>query len=252
MAFQLQQQLNHWYRHPANQPLLEMQAQVLATAMKEVFGLYLVQLGAPWPCNLLTETKVNLQVLCERMPVRMEGMASVVADLDYLPFGREAVDVFVLPHTLEVVEDPYHLLRQVDRMLVLDGHVVIVGMNPWNWKNQRQRLLGSARQVFRQAHLIRMHRLIDWLNLLGYEIRFAQHTALNMGTGWGERLEYVLEKAGVHPGRFYFIVAQKRSVPLTPVGLNWKLANWLPINKGAWVPSRRLGHQRQETKHETG
>jgi len=49
-----------------------------------------------------------------------------------------------------------------------------------------------------------------------------------------ERLDYLLEKSALHPGRLYGIVAQKRSVPLTPSGLNWKLANWLPINKGSW------------------
>lgn len=246
MVFQFKRVLNHWYRQSAQAVLLEQEEEILKVAMMSVFGPFLVQLGAPWPRDLLTHSKVGLRVLCEGTPTRIEGMEPVVADLDYLPFDRESVDVFVLPHTLETVEDPYHLLRQVDSMLVLDGHVVIVGFNPISWQNLRQRWMGRQRKMFRQAHFIRMYRVVDWLNVLGYDIRFAQHAALKWlpEQGWGERLEYALEKTGIHPGRFYCIVAQKRSIPLTPSGLNWKLANWLPINKGAWVPSRRLRHER--------
>ena len=253
MAFQLQAFLNHWYRHPGHQAYLAAQQSLLSEALGQVFGLYLVQLGAPWPENLLNACRVDTHILCENTPVRIEGMDTVVADVDYLPFARESVDAVVLPHTLEAVDDPYHLLRQVDRILVLDGHVIIVGFNPISPANWRLRWLGRDRSAFSQLNWLSMHRVVDWLNLLGYEIKLAQHTP----SGWlpqrfpkrAEQLDYLLEKSALHPGRFYGIVAQKRSVPLTPSGLNWKLANWLPINKGAWVPTRRILHR---SMHEKG
>ncbi|WP_294948195.1 methyltransferase domain-containing protein [Sulfurivirga sp.] len=247
MAFQWQAFLNHWYRHGGNRAALSAVEALLADQVTHLFGFYLVQLGAPWPHDVFEHSPIDTRVLCAERPQRFDDMETVVADLDYLPFGRESLDAVVLPHTLEAVDDPYHLLRQVDNMLVLDGHVIIVGFNPLSLRNQRLRWFGRDRAVFRRANWLRMHRVIDWLNLLGYEIKLAQHTLIRRPTGSNvprvqERLEYALEKGALHPGRLYAIVAQKRSAPLTPVGLNWKLANWLPVNKGAWVPSRRVGH----------
>ncbi len=253
MAFHLQAFLKAWYAQAPQRRLLQAQQALLDECLPSIFGLYLLQLGAPWPREMLRASRIDTRVLCEREPVRMAGMDTVVADMNYLPFGRESVDAVVLPHTLEVVDDPYHLLRQVDRMLVLDGHVIITGFNPNSPANWRLRWTGADRARFRQLNWLRMHRVVDWLNLLGYEIRLAQHTP----SGWlpqrwsdsAERLDYLLEKGALHPGRFYAIVAQKRSVPLTPSGLNWKLANWLPVNKGGWVPTRRILHR---SVHEEG
>ncbi|HIQ39944.1 MAG TPA: methyltransferase domain-containing protein [Sulfurivirga caldicuralii] len=247
MAFQLQALLNHWYRRPGQQALLGAQKALLDEALTQIFGFYLVQLGAPWPEDLLRTSRIDTRIVCERAPVRIDGMDTVVADVDYLPFSRESVDAVVLPHTLEAVDDPYHLLRQVDRILVLDGHVIITGFNPNSPANWRIRWFGRERKTFARLHWLRMHRVVDWLNLMGYEIKLAQH----IPSAWlpqrfskqAERLDYLLEKSALHPGRLYGIVAQKRSVPLTPSGLNWKLANWLPINKGSWVPTRRILHR---------
>ncbi len=258
MQFQFQQFLNHWYRQPRLRGLLDVQAALLQTGLERAFGYYLVQLGAPWPDSPATRVKVSTHVLVEGQPRKASGFDTVVADFDLLPFGRESVDVAVLPHTLETISDPYHLLRQVDRMLVLDGHVAICGFNPFSLANQRLRHFGRDKARFKAANWIGMHRVVDWLNLLGYEIILAQHTPLGWlpegrdegrWSRWKEQLEYGLEKTHLHSGRFYCVVAQKRSVPLNPTRLDWKLANWLPINKGAWVPSRRLQHR---SVHEKG
>lgn len=257
MQFHFQQYLNHWYRQPRLRPLIDAQAALLRNGLERAFGYYLVQLGAPWPDSPAAEVKVSTHVLVEARAHKQPPFETVVADFDQLPFARESVDVAVLPHSLETVSDPYHLLRQVDRMLVLDGYVGICGFNPFSLSNQRLRRVGRDRAVFRSANWIGMHRVVDWLNLLGYEIILAQHTALgwlpdgregSRWSAWRERLEYGLEKTHLHTGRFYCVVAQKRSVPLTPTPLDWKLANWLPINKGAWVPSRRLQHRSAHEK----
>jgi len=252
MQFQFQQSLNHWYRQPRLRGLLDAQAALLRLGLQRAFGYYLVQLGSPWPASAAVEVRVGMHVLVDGQTQHMEGFDTVVADFDRLPFARESIDVAVLPHTLETVSDPYHLLRQVDSMLVLDGHVAICGFNPFNFANLRLRLVGRERALFRAANWIGMHRVVDWLNLLGYEIVLAQHTPLEWlpegrregrWARWKERLEFGLEKAHMHSGRFYCVVAQKRSVPLNPTRLDWKLANWLPINRGAWVPTRRLQHR---------
>ena len=44
----------------------------------------------------------------------------------------------VLPHTLELSADPHHVLREVERVLVPEGRVVISGFNPNSWWGWRQ------------------------------------------------------------------------------------------------------------------
>jgi len=37
-----------------------------------------------------------------------------------------------MPHTLEFTNDPHQVLREVDRVLIPEGHVVILAFNPWS------------------------------------------------------------------------------------------------------------------------
>jgi ubiquinone/menaquinone biosynthesis C-methylase UbiE len=51
----------------------------------------------------------------------------------------------VLPHTLEFSADPHHVLREVERVLVPEGRVVISGFNPaslWGLRQGRSRFWG--------------------------------------------------------------------------------------------------------------
>jgi hypothetical protein len=45
----------------------------------------------------------------------------------------------VLPHALELARDPHHALREVERVLVPEGRVVISGFNPASLWGLRQR-----------------------------------------------------------------------------------------------------------------
>jgi ubiquinone/menaquinone biosynthesis C-methylase UbiE len=73
-------------------------------------------------------------------------------DFDALPFDSASLDLVVLPHTLELASDPHQTLREVERVLVPEGRVVIVGFNPASLWGLRQGLgrvrlgLGIGRQ----------------------------------------------------------------------------------------------------------
>ena len=61
-------------------------------------------------------------------------------DFDALPFDSASLDLVVLPHALELARDPHLALREVERVLVPEGRVVIVGFNPASLWGVRQRL----------------------------------------------------------------------------------------------------------------
>lgn len=260
MSIQFQQFLQRWFLTPAGQALLKQEKNLLERALPNLFGFYLVQLGAayPPPDSLLDQSRVKVKVLLDEEQTVYPQLYFVQGDLDYLPFQKEGVDVVFMPHTLETVEDPYHLLRQVDRILVPEGHVVITGFNPLGCAVLRQRMW-KGENGFKQAHLMKMERIVDWLNLLGYDIEMAEYSQVTC-FGWGEegeesfsfkmmeKLEQGLDKLGMNLGNIYCVVGRKRVDSPKPVGLNWRLANWLPVNKGVGLSTNRTQEQHFDKK----
>ena len=101
-------------------------------------------------------------------------------DFDALPFANQSLDLIVLPHTLEMTRDPHQALREVERVLMPEGRVVIVGFNPTSLWGLRQRLghvrrglgLGRGKPLFlpSEGEFIGYWRLRDWLRLLSFEV----------------------------------------------------------------------------------
>ena len=86
-----------------------------------------------------------------------------------LPVVSASVDLVLLPHVLEFSENPHQILREVERVLVPDGHLVLTCFNPmslWGIRNTFTRL-DSYPWSGRFIHLL---RLKDWLALLGFEM----------------------------------------------------------------------------------
>lgn len=239
--------LREWFETPVGAGLLTQERALLDKELAHLFGYFLLQLGQVSNQSLLTQSRVKTKLVLDDEIVSAGEAGLVLADLDFLPIQSESVDVVVLPHTLEAVSDPYHLVRQVDATLMPEGRLVITGFNAYGCALLRARF-GRTRQTFKQAHFINMHRVIDWLNLLGYDIQVAQHGPIscfgkrqNTIDSWFwsmiERFERGLERWGVHLGNVYIVVAKKRVMTPKPVGLDWRLANWLPLRKGRAVAS---------------
>ena len=64
---------------------------------------------------------------------------ALACDFSALPFPANSLDLVVLPHTLELHADPHATLREVERVLVPEGRVVICGVNPVSLWGLRQR-----------------------------------------------------------------------------------------------------------------
>ncbi len=130
----------------------------------DVFGYNALQLGLP-QCKFLAQNRIPL-----RQMVADQGRVDVVADLRQLPFAAHSVDLVVMAHVLEFHAHPHQILREVERILIPEGVLLITGFNPLSIWGLRQQLLARHSQDFPwSGHYLSVPRLKDWLQLLGFE-----------------------------------------------------------------------------------
>ena len=145
---------------------------------------------------------------------------------EQLPFDTKSVSLVVLPHVLEFSDYPHQILREVDRVLVPEGHLVILGFNPLS--------LWGLVSVFRRNRMpwngrfSTLARIKDWLQLLNFELmagKMIYHRPPVQSERIRGRLGF-LENAGDRwwplGAAVYAVAARKREIGVTPLHPAWK------------------------------
>ncbi len=213
-----------WYQGPLGQELAVLEQSLLDDLLTGLFGYHLVQCG-PWAnAAAARASRITHRLIAQGEP--QAGVALVTA-LDELPFAADSVDVLLLPHTLEFEPHPHQVLREVERVLVAEGHVVILGFNPLSlWGLVR--LLARGRGAPWNGRFYTTTRVRDWLELLGLTVSIQRQIFFRPPwprRGVLRRLQ-PLERWGARAwplcGGVYAIVAQKRVSTLTPLRARWR------------------------------
>ena len=163
--------LDDWFQGPLGVRVLREEAALATLALDTVFGFELLQVGAWGPArHLLAGARTQHTTLVA--PELTPGV-TLCAPLDTLPFRSDSIDAILLPHTLELVEDPYAVLREAERVLTGEGCLMICGFNPFSGWGAR-RLFGRyfGRRAFppRTERMLSERRLRDWVALLGFDV----------------------------------------------------------------------------------
>ena len=165
------------------------------------------------------------------------GRVGVITDFSALPFAEHSLDLVVLPHSLELSPDPHATLREVERVLVPEGKVVISCFNPaslWGLHQLRARLtrrMGFGELFLPEAgEFLGQRRLRDWLRLLSFEVESARFGCYRPAVRSDRLLARFawMDRAGARwwPifGAVYFLVAVKRVRGMRLLGAAWKAA----------------------------
>jgi len=229
--------LDDWFKGPLGARVLREEAALATLALDTVFGFELLQVGAWGPArHLLTGARTQHTTLLA--PELTPGV-TLCAPLDTLPFRSDSIDAILLPHTLELVEDPYAVLREAERVLTGEGCLMICGFNPFSgW---------GARRVFRQyfgrrafppytRRMLSERRLRDWVALLGFDVD-SVHGYLGFLPMKGGLSE-------VHPRRplsagAYLLKARKRVSTLTLIRPRRRVRQRVLV--GAAEPTNKVG-----------
>jgi SAM-dependent methyltransferase len=241
--------IDPWLQTPPGGYLLAWEQEQLDRVVSDVFGYHAIQLGWPRVQGLRTN-RMPHRWLVSDVPLQTHEAAdaqavtdttrepqavAVLSDYDALPFATQSIDLVVLPHTLELARDAHHTLREVERVLVPEGRVVILGLNPSSLWGLRQRTGHLTRRFgFGSLFLpdagefIGYRRLRDWLRLLSFEVeagRFGCYRPPLQSPNWLERLAW-MDKTGDRwwpvLGAVYLLVAVKRVRGMRLIGPAWK------------------------------
>ncbi|MBV8124792.1 MAG: class I SAM-dependent methyltransferase [Burkholderiaceae bacterium] len=226
-----------WFQTPPGRYLLEWEQARLDETVADLFGFHALQLGLPELRGLQTNRMPHRWLALETGE-GLEAPLQAVAlrcQFDALPFESGSLDLVVLPHVLELADDPHFTLREVERVLRPEGRVVILGLNPVSLWGLRQNLGHLRRQMFsrrrsdlflpRAGEFLGYWRLRDWLRLLSFDIeqaRFGCYEPPLRSEAWLARwrwMEGVGERWWPVLGAVYFMVAVKRVHGMRLVGL---------------------------------
>jgi SAM-dependent methyltransferase len=201
--------MDEWMHTPLGRYLIEREHRYFDRAVADIFGYNAFQVGMP-QIELLRASRIPLR--CRVAPC---GAVDLRADFHDLAVASNSTDLVLLPHVLEFAQHPHQILREVARVLMPEGQVVISGFNPfslWGWRGVFHR----GQDFPWRGRFIPLMRVKDWLALLGFEIiggEMACYAPPSRQQKWLERFGF-MESAGDRwwpiAGGVYFLQAVKR------------------------------------------
>jgi len=221
--------MHDWFLTPLGSYIRHWEETHFQSMTVDIFGFHAVQLGFP-EIGALDESRMPYRWLtgshCEESTVNPASLTkstppvniAVIHNFRELPFASQSVDLVVLPHVLEFSEYPHQILREVERILIPEGHVIISGFNPaslWGLRQAFGNLTGSH-FLPQAAEFFSLHRIKDWLKLLNLETNrghFGCYLPPCKTVAWQKRFAF-MEKSGdrwwPYCGAVYIVQAIKR------------------------------------------
>jgi len=193
------EQCASWYQTLTGQAALYSTKELCTKTMSEIFGYYAIQIGMlSKECDFLKDSRINASY----------SLAS--------------------PENLLELK----VLREIDRVLVPEGHCILIGLNPYSLSNINRSVIPNLKKKQETYKMRSAARVKDWFSLLGFEVLDINYTgfrpALNNqrifnSLKWIDRLG---EYAGPMLGSMYIVHAKKQVVAMRPNKKVWRFLKY--------------------------
>jgi len=212
--------IGSWSQLPHGECLLKQTQYRIDHTISRCFGYHLLKLG-----QLSSQLSTSQSPIIHQINCAPSGKdIGLLADLHLLPIQDSSIDLCILAHELDFSSDPHQLLREIDRVLTLDGTLIISGYNPISLFGLRSLLTPKNPHT---ARLFLPNRVLDWLHLLGFEIQQKQQfdfLSCNLNNKFMNCVESVGQRFMPYFCSTYFIVAKKQSIPMTRIKSPFKFS----------------------------
>ncbi len=228
---ELIKELEQWHQTPLGRELLAQERCALEQLLPGLFGYYLLHIGYTDQMDeTLAGSRVRSLVALTATTAASSGTLRVTGEAENLPFASDSIDLVVLSHALDFSSDPHRLLREVERVLIPEGKLIILGFNSLSLWGLRRLFHLRRRNIPWCGRFLSLSRLDDWLSLLGFDVLQVkrvmftpplQHGGVIRRLALFERLgaRYWPMLAGA-----YGVQAVKRVSTLTPIVPAWSYA----------------------------
>jgi len=217
--------INSWYEQPLGICLSELENIELTQTLKHCFGQYLLQIGGLAMLPAIKTSAIQHRLIVNNNINQNSSTNFLQASYDALPIQNESVNTIIHWHSLETVSDPKFVLAESWRALALDGHLIIIGFNPWSLWGLKH--LFNSKDFPWNLHFHSAHLICKWVSSVGGEIINAKSLFFRPPLANKQLLENLqwLEIAGLwlwpYMGGVFFLDIQKKTIPVTPIKLTW-------------------------------
>ena len=209
-----------WFKSPLGQYLLALEYDYINPVVMDTFGFYAIQMGN-FDIDFLDQSRIqNKFSLNSNHP-------DLMTSNEALPFDEASVDLLIAPHILEQMIEPYELLKEIHRVLMPEGRLIITGFNPvslWGIK----RLLSFDIDYPWNTKFISLSKIKEWLPIVGLEMvegKMGCYVPPIQQESWLRKI-HTIEKLGDRwwpmLGGFYSLVIQKRVHGMNAIQPLWK------------------------------
>jgi SAM-dependent methyltransferase len=215
------QNLSDWFKTPLGAYVLEREQAYFDEVVADIFGFNALQYG------LVEHDFLRANRMSLRLRVNPSEGAAVRAHGEALPIATQSMDLVVLPHVLEFAREPHQILREIDRVMMPEGRLIVTGFNPWSLWGLRQAFTFNHDSYPWHGRFISLTRLKDWLQLLGFDVsagRLSCYAPPFTKEKWLQRFSF-MEPAGDRwwgiAGGLYMVQAIKRVSGIRLITPKW-------------------------------
>ncbi|SET25942.1 Methyltransferase domain-containing protein [Marinobacter segnicrescens] len=241
--------LEHWFRSPLGQALLEDQRACVNTHVQDLGGARQLHIALSHRLPLAADTDYTQHIVATPYWHAELPDGVVVCDPDELPLPSASIDLVILHHSADFSAWPHQVLRESARVLRGGGQLLVLGFNPLSSWGIRRLLSRRRRGPWGGRFLLRS-RMEDWLNLLDFTVESSGSYFFRLPLQ-NERLlerrsalEYLGTQGMLPVGAYYCILASKRvCAPIARRRL-WRPGKVIPLpTPGTLGASRQARRQ---------
>ena len=214
--------LQHWDKWLAHQflgsSLMEEEKNILSQLLKHHYGKHALLIGVPEQNELLEASDIPFHSLMSPLTTNATT-TKIESDFHELPIFTGSIDLVMLPHTLELVENPRQLLTEACRIVKPEGLIVVCGFNP---------LSAWGLQKFNwRTNLIHASKVKGWLRLADFVLEEQEYILfrppISHETLYKKLrfIECIGSKCFSMFGGAYILLARAKVIPLTPIKMKW-------------------------------
>ena len=167
--------LHRWFSTASGQELAERESRLLTRRLAGLYARRVLQVGAYGGGRCPAVFGEARQWVLDDWP---GGPIDLRARSQVLPLASGSVDVVVLIHQLEFTAQPHQVIREAVRVLAPEGHLLVLGFNPFSLWGLRRLLPVGRREPPWAGRYLSSLRVSDRMQLLGLTPRSHDGLAL--------------------------------------------------------------------------